>query len=154
MPARSTVKVEFVNAVRAPVAAAEVHSVLSRASLVPEIAARLPGARIAVAVRLTDDAELRRLHRDFAGEDTVTDVLSFEGEGEQLGDLAISWPAVIRQATEHAQSQETELALLCVHGFLHLLGWDHGTAAERREMSRVTVAALARSGLKLSAGRI
>jgi len=107
-----------------------------------------------MAVRITDDAELRRLNRDFSGHDAVTDVLSFQGDDGHLGDLAISWPAVLRQAKIHGHSAEIELALLCVHGLLHLLGWDHTTAAQRREMTRITVAALAESGIALAPGRL
>jgi probable rRNA maturation factor len=145
---------DVINAARAPVSAALVRTVLRRASRVPEVAARLPSGPSTVAVRLTDDEELRRLHRDYSGEDTTTDVLSFAGAGDQLGDLAISWPAVVRQAADHGHPELTELALLCVHGFLHLLGWDHATAAGRREMARVTVAALDLAGMELAPGRL
>ncbi len=146
-------KLEVVNAAHAPVAAARLRSVIRLAARLPEVAARIPpGATL--AVRLTDDSELRRLNRDFSGEDAVTDVLSFEGDDDHLGDLAISWPAVERQAAEHGHAPDAELSLLCVHGLLHLLGWDHATARERREMSRVTVAALRVSGLELAPGRL
>ena len=131
-----------------------VREVLGRAVEVPEVAARLSADHSSVAVRVTGDRELRRLNRDYAGEDSVTDVLSFAGSGEHLGDLAISWPIVQRQAAAHGQSESTELALLCVHGLLHLLGWDHATAAERREMTRLTRAVLKRSGIKLAPGRL
>jgi probable rRNA maturation factor len=107
-----------------------------------------------VAVRVTGDDELRRLNDDFAGDDHATDVLSFEGIGEDLGDIAVSWPAVARQAREYGHSAETELALLCVHGLLHLLGWDHHKAVERREMWRLTLAVLAVSGVKPSTRRL
>jgi probable rRNA maturation factor len=150
----ASLSVEFVNAARAPIAAAHVRSVLRRACKVPEIAARLPEQPATLAVRLTADAELRRLHRDYSGDDSVTDVLSFMGTEGHLGDLAISWPAVVRQAREYRHPAATELALLCVHGLLHLLGWDHATPAEHHEMSRVTVAALALSGLKISPRRL
>jgi probable rRNA maturation factor len=153
VPTRS-VSVEIVNAVRAPVTATDVRSVLRRACQLPEIAARLPEQPVSLAVRLTDDAELRRLHREYSGDDSVTDVLSFEGTDGHLGDLAISWPAVERQARSYRHPAATELALLCVHGLLHLLRWDHATPAEHREMTRVTVAALARSGIELSSRRL
>src|SRR3982074_2866665 len=93
-----SVSVELVNAARAPVAASYVRSVVRRATKVPEIAARLPEHSATVAVRLTDDDELRRLHREYSGEDTVTDVLSFVGTDGHLGDLAISWPAPLPRA--------------------------------------------------------
>ena len=68
----------------------------------PEVEARLPAGTATVAVRLTTDDELRRLNRDYAGHDSATDVLSFEGSAagraqverafsnNHIGDLAIS----------------------------------------------------------------
>ncbi len=125
-----------------------------RAASIPEVAARLPDGEATVAVRLTGDRELRRLNRDYAGEDSVTDVLSFAGSGQHPGDLAISWPAAVRQSRAFGHEPETELALLCVHGFLHLLGWDHATTPERREMNRLTRAALKLSDLSLARTRL
>jgi probable rRNA maturation factor len=60
----------------------------------------------------------------------------------------------VRQAAEYGHDEKTELALLAVHGVLHLLGWDHAKAAERREMNRLTLAALERSGIKLAPNRL
>jgi probable rRNA maturation factor len=114
----------------------------------------LPAGVARVAVRLTGDRELRRLNREYAREDSVTDVLSFAGSGEHVGDLAISWPTAVRQSEGLGYDAQTELALLSVHGLLHLLGWDHATARERREMNRLTRAALKLSGLTLERGRL
>jgi probable rRNA maturation factor len=121
---------------------------------VAEVGARLPHRTVSIAVRLTGDRELRRLNRAYAGDDAVTDVLSFAGSGQHAGDVAISWPAVVRQAGLFGQPEAAEVALLCVHGLLHLLGWDHATAAERKEMNRLTRAALEQSGLAPARGRI
>jgi probable rRNA maturation factor len=145
---------DVVKAVRVPVPAAFIKGVLAHAGEVPEIAARLPSPNAKVALRLTSDRELERLNRAYAGEDHATDVLSFAGSGDHLGDIAISWPAVERQAGEYGHDARTELALLSVHGLLHLLGWDHATAAGRREMTRLTVAALNRSDLGLAPRRL
>ena len=139
---------------RAPVQPQRLRSIVRNATRLPEVEARLPDGPATVALRIADDLELRRLNRDFSAHDAVTDVLSFEGEDGHLGDLAISWPAVERQAKTHGHAVDTELALLCVHGLLHLLGWDHATAAQRREMTRITVAALAKSGIEVAAGRL
>ncbi len=139
--------VEIINAVHAPVAPAPLRAMLRRAASVPEVAARLPDHRVSVAVRVAGDDELRRLNRDYLGEDSVTDVLSFAGAGDHLGDLAVSWPAVIRQANQFRHAPTDELALLCVHGLLHLLGWDHVGAAEAAEMARLQKAVLALSGI-------
>jgi probable rRNA maturation factor len=165
-PGTTRLEVEIVNVARAPVARSFVGIALEHAAQVPEVAARLPDPPASVAVRLTGDKELRRLNRMFAGIDSPTDVLSFGGQwragslekinesDHHLGDIAISWPMVVRQADEFDEPVETELALLSVHGLLHLLGWDHDTTASNREMTRLTRAALKLSGLKVAAGRL
>ena len=152
--AAAGLEVEVVEAVRTPVPASFVRAVLVRAASIPEVAARLPAGKATVAVRLTGDRELRRLNRDYAGEDSVTDVLSFAGSGDHVGDLAVSWPAAVRQSRTFGHDAQTELALLGIHGLLHLLGWDHATTQERREMNRLTRAALKASGVKLARGRL
>jgi probable rRNA maturation factor len=151
---RARLEVEVLKAIRVPVPPSFLRELLQRAARVPEVEARLPAGTATIAVRLTTDEELRRLNRDFAGHDSVTDVLSFAGSEQHLGDLAISWPMVLRQASEFDESEQAELGLLSVHGLLHLLGWDHEDARERREMNRLTHAALLISGLTLKSGRI
>jgi probable rRNA maturation factor len=151
---QSRLTVEVIKAVRAPVGPAFVRSVLGRAASLPEVVARLPEGTCSIAVRITGDRELRRLNTSYAGNDSVTDVLSFGGAGDHLGDLAISWAKVVWQAVEFGHPPVTELGLLCVHGMLHLLGWDHESAAGRKEMTRLTVAALELSALRLAPGRL
>ena len=136
-------------------------SALLACAAVPEVAARLPecaeGAEgaVEVAVRLTGDRELRRLNRSFLGHDEVTDVLAFpSGEAPHLGDIALSVPTATRQAASFGHGVEAEVALLCVHGFLHLLGWDHSSPGEAAEMNRLTVAALDGVGVSLSPARL
>jgi probable rRNA maturation factor len=151
---RARLEVEVVKAIPVLVPPALLRGLLQRAVKVPEVEARLPAGSATMAVRLTTDEELRRLNRDFAGHDAVTDVLSFTGSDQHLGDLAISWPAVLRQAQEFGEPEQTELGLLSVHGLLHLLGWDHESSAARKEMSRITLAALALSGMEVPPGRL
>src|SRR5439155_6864736 len=91
------IQVDVVKAAASPVAPAFVRSVIERAARVPEVAARMPAGESSVAVRIMADAEIRRLNRTFAAEDHVTDVLSFSGSGDHLGDVAVSWPAVVRR---------------------------------------------------------
>ena len=131
-------EVEVAKAVPAEVTPAFVRQVLRRAARVPEIAARLPEGDATLAVRITDDEELRRLNRTYAGDDYATDVLSFEGEGSHVGDIAISWPRVVDQAQQWGHSEKQELSVLLVHGLLHLLGWDHATTEDTEEMWRLT----------------
>jgi probable rRNA maturation factor len=151
---RARLKVEVFKAIRVPVPPSFFRGLLQRAAQVPEVEARLPAGGATIAVRLTTDDELRRLNRDFAGHDAVTDVLSFAGSEQHLGDLAISWPMVRRQAGEFGESEQAELGLLCVHGLLHLLGWNHESEVQREEMTRVTIAALELSGLRIPPRRL
>ncbi|MGC8837545.1 MAG: rRNA maturation RNase YbeY [Anaerolineae bacterium] len=99
-----------------------------------------------MAVVLTDDAEIQALNRRYRGVDEPTDVLAFaeseptgpfvtSPEGEcYLGEVFVSLPRAEEQAQEEGHSVEEELALLVVHGTLHLLGYDHETEEERAEM--------------------
>ena len=101
-----------------------------------------------VSALLTDDTDIRQLNRDYRGIDAPTDVLAFamhEGEDSDinpilLGDLVISLETAARQATTKdglsgiCGSLETEVALLAVHGVLHLLGYDHQTHEEATTM--------------------
>ncbi|MFI5282027.1 MAG: rRNA maturation RNase YbeY [Candidatus Dormibacterales bacterium] len=147
-------EVEVFNAVRAPTTPGFVRNVIARAAALPEVGVRLPRGSVAIAVRLTGEAELRRLNQRYAGKDSTTDVLSFVGDSDHLGDLAIAWPRVLKQAERYGHPARAELALLCVHGLLHLLGWDHAGARERAEMSRLTLAALGRAGIEIAPGRL
>ena len=150
----SRLRVDVSKAVRGAPPATFIKEVLARAATVPEVSARLPAGASSVALRITSDAELRRLNRTYAAEDHATDVLSFAGAGDHLGDIAISWPAAVRQSKEYGHPETTELALLSVHGLLHLAGWDHASPSERKEMTRLTVAALKAAGIKVASGRL
>jgi probable rRNA maturation factor len=151
--------VEVVKAVRAPVAPAFLRGVLGAALEEPAVASAVAdaGGEAQLTVRVTGDRELRRLNREFLGEDHATDVLSFPSgdvASGYLGDLALSWPAVARQAEAFGHTPEAEAALLAVHGLLHLLGWDHATPEEERAMTALTLSCLARSGVGVAAGRL
>jgi rRNA maturation RNase YbeY len=88
-----------------------------------------------VAVRVTDDEELRDLNRRFLGVDEPTDVLAFPSdEAHRVGDVAISVERAIAQSAEPVQ----ELRLLAVHGLLHCLGYDHADPGSTRVMSAQT----------------
>ncbi len=90
-------------------------------------------AECEVSILLTDDAEIQVLNHQYRHIDGPTDVLAFamrEGIGgdlnpQLLGDLVISVPTAQRQSIAHGHSLDIELAVLSVHGTLHLLGYDH-----------------------------
>ena len=116
-------------------------AVIRRALLQAAVAEAVP-AGLSVSVLVTDDAEIRELNRTYAGEDHSTDVLSFgagdvpgqPGEDGVLGDIVLSLDHLRAQATAAGHSLERETAVLTVHGFLHLLGYDHAEAEEERRM--------------------
>jgi probable rRNA maturation factor len=98
------------------------------------------------SILLTGDDQIRNLNRLYRKKDRPTDVLSFsqiEGElgeraGRLLGDVIVSVPTARRQAARARRDLLAELTMLLAHGLLHLLGWDHATAAEDRRMRRET----------------
>jgi probable rRNA maturation factor len=98
-----------------------------------------------LSVAVTDNETVRSLNREYAGEDAVTDVLSFsQREGEELaappdgvpllGEVIIAYPRAARQAKARSEAPEAEVARLLVHGILHLLGYDHAQPEEERRM--------------------
>ncbi len=82
-----------------------------------------------LALVLAGDGLLRRLNRDYRGKDDPTDVLSFPGEGGEagLGDIVISVAKAERNARGFGRTLAQELDVLALHGFLHVLGYDHET---------------------------
>jgi len=77
---------------------------------------------------LTDNVEIAEINREFRGIDKATDVLSFPSEpfpGAPLGSIVISVDKVHSVATELKHTDDDEIALLFIHGMLHLLGYDH-----------------------------
>jgi probable rRNA maturation factor len=82
-----------------------------------------------VAVVLTGDRAVRRLNARYRGQDKPTDVLSFPGPGGEvgLGDIVISVETAARNARAYGRTLPQELDVLALHGFLHVLGYDHET---------------------------
>jgi len=92
-------------------------------------AAALLGVSGELALVLAGDRLLRRLNRDYRGQDRPTDVLSFPGEGGllELGDVVISVETAERNARGLGRTLKQELSVLALHGLLHVLGHDHET---------------------------
>lgn len=99
-----------------------------------------------VSVTFVDNSRIRELNKEFRDIDRETDVLSFPMCGEEgfevnpdtdaimLGDIVISLEKAASQAAEYGHSFERETAFLTVHSLFHLLGYDHMTDAEEKEM--------------------
>jgi len=92
-------------------------------------AARVLGVAGEVAVVFGGDTAIRSLNARYRGKDRPTDVLSFPGPGGEdgLGDIIISVPAAERNARRLGRPLSAELEVLALHGFLHVLGYDHET---------------------------
>ena len=100
---------------------------------------------VEMSLVITDDAEMQRLNREYRGVDATTDVLAFamsegdvivlpEGQAQHLGDIVVSYPRAVLQSEQHCHAVDDELALLVVHGCLHLIGYDHGEDEDRERM--------------------
>jgi rRNA maturation RNase YbeY len=105
-------------------------------------------SRSELSIELTGDRRMRRLNREYLKKDRPTDVLAFPVREailprgvhpvfHMLGDVVISLPTTVRQAKGAGRSIDDELAMLLVHGVLHLCGYDHERSPrEATRMSR------------------
>jgi probable rRNA maturation factor len=98
-------------------------------------------AQVELTVVIEDDNYLRELNNQFLGIDVPTDVLSFPAEEidpdtglSYMGDIVISYPRALEQASAAGETVTDELQLLVVHGTLHLLGFDHAESDEKSAM--------------------
>jgi probable rRNA maturation factor len=98
----------------------------------------VPGS---LTIVLTDEERIQRLNQEYAGIDQSTDVLAFPGaeldpdeSAFYFGDIIIALPVAQRQAEQAGHAVQAEVALLTVHGTLHLLGYDHATQTEKDTM--------------------
>lgn len=109
-----------------------------------------------VTLSFITDEEMRHLNQTYRGIDKTTDVLSFamqettgdemeiiyseENKGERkamdefLGDILISFPKAVKQSEEYGHSLEREIGFLFIHGFLHLIGYDHQEEGSEKAM--------------------
>jgi probable rRNA maturation factor len=107
-----------------------------------------------VGVQLADDAHIRALNGQWRGIDKPTNVLSFPAaqsdriaSAPMLGDIVLAFETVEREAREEGKSLADHVAHLVVHGFLHLIGFDHQAAAEADRMEAMETRILARLGI-------
>jgi probable rRNA maturation factor len=111
-----------------------------------------PGAEL--CVHLADDAHVRELNARWRGLDKATNVLSFPtvepvhvGEARLLGDIVLAFETVSREADAEGKPLADHYRHLVVHGFLHLIGFDHETDADARRMETMETQILARLGV-------
>jgi probable rRNA maturation factor len=111
-------------------------------------------ARIDVSLCLTDDDEVQALNARWRGIDKPTNVLSFPsslvdqfGETRMVGDIALAYETVAREAQEEGASLADHYCHLVAHGFLHLIGYDHQTDEEAGRMEGLERRVLAKLGI-------
>lgn len=94
------------------------------------------GCKLEINCIFTTDQALQKLNKDFRNIDKTTDVLSFpwDQDEELLGEIYISIPQVLRQAPEFGATPKQEIQRVCLHGILHLLGYDHTEENDRKVM--------------------
>lgn len=117
-----------------------------------------------LSVSFVDNNEIQIINRNYRQKDEPTDVISFamqeEGDGEMkimgaempllLGDIVISVDRAKEQAEEYNHTYERELGFLALHGFLHLLGYDHLNEEDEKKMFSRQEEILHEFGLKRS----
>jgi|SRR5262245_8401965 len=120
-------------------------AVVAAADLVPT----RPGE---IAIVLTDDSAMRALNRAWRHKDAPTNVLSFPASQPRagaimpslMGDIVIAYETSTREAKAEGKPLQHHLAHLAVHGFLHLVGYDHEAEADAEAMEQLEIAVLAR----------
>jgi probable rRNA maturation factor len=116
------------------------------------------GIRIAdgaeVSVQLADDAQIRALNAQWRGIDKTTNVLSFPASAPAkiaaaalLGDIVLAFETAEREAAEEGKLLADHMVHLVVHGFLHLLGFDHQIAADADRMEALETRIMAKLGI-------
>lgn len=106
-----------------------------------------------LSVTFCDDPEIRELNAQWRDKDKATNVLSFPTPGPLearplLGDIVIAYETVAREAAEQEKTLRDHTAHMIIHGFLHLIGYDHETAAEAEAMEGLERRIASRLGLR------
>ncbi|MBU4601454.1 rRNA maturation RNase YbeY [Candidatus Parcubacteria bacterium] len=93
--------------------------------------------RVELSIAFVGDKTIRGLNKAYRGVEKTTDVLTFSGEDEFLGEIIVNYRQVKKQAKKFNNSVRQELIFILVHGLLHLLGYDDQTEKGRMEMERM-----------------
>ncbi|MBI1212483.1 MAG: rRNA maturation RNase YbeY [Alphaproteobacteria bacterium] len=120
------------------------------AALLRKAAARdeLRGAQGGVvSVVLANDETLQRLNRQFRRRNKPTNVLSFPDSVEPFGGIAVAYQTVLREAGEQNKKFVNHAKHMILHGFLHLLGYDHILKRDARLMEGIEIAILSGLGI-------
>jgi len=114
-------------------------------------AARRPEFRSAprgeITIVFADDERLRALNAQFRGKDRPTNVLSFPDAAAPLGGMALAYETVRSEASAQRKQFVNHAKHMILHGFLHLLDYDHQTKRQARLMERLEIAILSDMGI-------
>lgn len=135
-------------------AQADAETIVQRAIAAAAALVELPAEETEVAVMLADDARVRELNKEWRGQDKATNVLSFPAAQQpgtpgplMLGDIAIAYETTRLEAETEGKPFQNHLSHLAIHGFLHLLGYDHLDDTEAEEMEGLEREILASLGI-------
>ena len=108
--------------------------------------------KVALAIVLSNDAEVQALNRDYRKKNKPTNVLSFPDGAvdagiKNLGDVVISYDTVIREAEAQKKKLKHHVTHLTIHGVLHLLGFDHEAEHDAHAMESLEIALLQQMGI-------
>ena len=87
-----------------------------------------------VSIAFVGDKRMTELNQIYRGKKTTTDVLSFEGEGDLLGEIILNHKQIKRQAKELGNKEKYELVFILIHGLLHLIGYDDKNDKDKKIM--------------------
>ncbi len=128
-----------------PKATSEARRVIAVAAAWPVLKGRVLGD---VAVVFADDTTLQELNARFRGKDKPTNVLSFpDGESPPGGGIALSFETIAAEAKRQGKPFVNHAKHMILHGFLHLLGYDHDRTQAARLMEELEIAMLGRMGI-------
>jgi len=106
------------------------------AGWIRKILKRMGWKKVSLSLALVTDSEIRRLHRQFMGIDSVTDVLAFPQKKPFLGDVVVSVETALRVGPYFGNRWDEELLLYVCHGILHLKGYRDSTARKKARMDK------------------
>ncbi|KKR21287.1 MAG: putative rRNA maturation factor [Parcubacteria group bacterium GW2011_GWE2_39_37] len=90
-----------------------------------------------LSIGFIGDRKMSALNLRFRGKNKPTDVLSFSGEGEDLGEILLDYQQISRQAKKYGNTAKQELIFILVHGLLHLIGYNDETEKDRLAMVKL-----------------
>lgn len=100
-----------------------------------------------IAIVFADDERLRALNAQFRGKDRPTNVLSFPDAAAPLGGIALAYETLQAEASAQRKQFVNHAKHMILHGFLHLLDYDHQTKRQARLMERLEIAILSDMGI-------